>query len=142
MKFKYLKFPLRTKSNFFGTSILKPIIPIELINEQKKIRYAALIDSGADFCIFNGEIGELLGFDVRSGKREGFSGIQQAGIAEVFIHKVILVVGGWDYEAAIGFSYDISKSGYGILGQKGFFDRFELKFNLLKEEIELRHILN
>ena len=59
MKFRYFKFPLPERSAFFGTSILKPIIPI-------------------------------------------------------------------------------APHGYGILGQKGFFDIFVVKFDLLKEGIELQ----
>ena len=43
-----------------------------------------------------------------------------------------------DYKTTIGFSYDIARHGYGILGQKGFFDIFVVKFDLIKEEIELK----
>ena len=64
MKFSYFKFPLKSRSEFFGNTILKPIIPIELVNDDRKIQYAALLDSGADFCIFDGEIGEILVIDV------------------------------------------------------------------------------
>ena len=37
-------------------------------------------------------------------------------------------------------SYDIALHGHGILGQKGFFDIFTVKFDLGKEEIELKEI--
>lgn len=139
MKFPYFKFPLPQRSDFFGTSILKPIIPIEISVDQQSVRYAALIDSGADFCIFDGEIGETLGLDVRGGSRTTFGGIQAAGgSAEAFLHRVTLNVGGWEYPATVGFSYDIAKHGYGILGQKGFFELFVVKFDLVKEEVELK----
>ena len=36
-----------------------------------------------------------------------------------------------------GGSVDISEKSYGILGQRGFFDIFTVKFDLTKEEIEL-----
>lgn len=137
MKFSYLKFPLSQRSPFFGTSILKPIIPVELSVGDKKLRYAALIDSGADFCILDGVVGEYLGLDVRSGSREVFGGIQDRGGAEAFLHRIILSVGGWNYTTTVGFSYDIAKHGYAVLGQKGFFDIFVVKFDLRKEEIEL-----
>jgi hypothetical protein len=45
---------------------------------------------------------------------------------------------GWDYETIVGFSYEIAKFGFGILGQKGFFDIFVVKFDLSKEEIEIK----
>lgn len=47
-------------------------------------------------------------------------------------------IGGWDYETKVGFSYDIAKSGMPVLGQKGFFNKFVVKFDLTKEEIELK----
>ena len=56
MQFLYKKFKLAD-----GTELFKPIIPIGLLFNGKLIRYEALIDSGADFNIFNAEIGELLG---------------------------------------------------------------------------------
>jgi len=137
MRFNYFKFPLKEKSEFFGLAILKPIIPLELTVGSKKIRYAALIDSGADFCIFDGQIGELLGLDVRSGKSLDFGGIQAFAGAVAFLHEVTIRIGGWPFKIVMGFSYDIAPHGYGILGQKGFFDIFTVKFDLLKEQIEL-----
>ena len=138
MKFSYSKFPLPNKLTPFGDYLLKPIIPIGVFYKDKKIRYLALIDSGADFCIFDAEVGEYLGIDIKSGEKMTFKGIQGANDAEAFLHKVILNIGGWDHKITVGFSYQINKSGFGVLGQKGFFDIFIVKFDLLKEEIELK----
>ncbi len=138
MKFNYLKFPLAGRSEFFGNYILKPIIPVVISYKENLLKYGALIDSGADFCIFDAEIGEYIGIDVKSGIKEFFGGIQESGRAEAFLHKVNLNIGGWDYKATVGFSYDIAKYGFGILGQKGFFDLFVIKFDFSKGEIELK----
>lgn len=138
MKFRYVKFPLERKSDFFGNSILKPIIPIKLTYKDTTIKYGVLIDSGADFCIFDAKIGEYLGLQVKSGIRETFGGIQASGTAEAFLHEIIINIGGWDYKTTIGFSYDIADHGFGVLGQKGFFDIFVVKFDLLKKEIEIK----
>lgn len=138
MKFSYHKFPLSKKSDFFGSVIFKPIIPVKISAGQGILKYNVLIDSGADFCIFDAEIGEYLGIDVKSGKLESFGGIQEKGGAEAFLHQIVMNIGGWDYKITVGFSYDIAKHGFGILGQKGFFDQFIVKFDLPKEEIELK----
>lgn len=138
MKFDYLKFPLSCKSEIFGNSILKPIIPIKISHKENSIKYGALIDSGADFCIFDSEIGEYIGIDIKSGVKEIFGGVQELSGAEAFLHKINLNIGGRDYKAIVGFSYDIAKHGFGILGQKGFFDLFIIKFDFQKEEIELK----
>ena len=138
MKFGYLKILLPQKSEFFGTAVLKPIIPIRLTHKDKTIKYDALIDSGADFCIFDAQIGEILGIDIKSGLEVGFGGIQNLRGSSAFVHDVSLIIGGWNYETAVGFSYDVAKHGFGILGQKGFFDIFSVRFDYSKEEIELK----
>ena len=131
MKFFYKKFRLDD-----GTELLKPIIPIGLLFNGKIINYEALIDSGADFNIFNAEIGELLGIDVRSGKKIEFSGIAGKPF-EVYLHSLTLKMGGWQYKIIAGFSYEISPYGFGILGQKGFFNLFRVKFIYSKGVIEI-----
>ena len=138
MKFKYLKFRLHEPSKFFGNSVLRPIIPVGIFHNKNSLKYAALIDSGADFNIFDAELGEYLGIEIKSGVKETFGGVQERGGAEVFLHEVTLNIGGWDHKTMVGFSYDIAKHGYGILGQKGFFDIFAVKFDLAKEEVELK----
>jgi len=75
---------------------------------------------------------------VRTGQKETFGGIQPSSPSEAFLHDISINIGGWDYTTTVGFSYDISQHGYGILGQKGFFDIFVVKFDLAKEEIELK----
>lgn len=138
MKFKYRRFNLSSSSDFFGKFILKPIIPIKISRADIIVQYAALIDSGADFCIFDAGIGEYLGLNVKSGTEVGFGGIQSVGSAKAYLHQVNLEIGGIQFKTDIGFSYDISDRGYGIFGQKGFFNKFIVKFDLIKEEIEIK----
>lgn len=139
MKFKYFKFNLPEKHNFFGRSVLKPIIPIEMFASPDNVfKYAALVDSGADFCIFEAGIGQALGLKVEDGEPINFGGIQEAGLAKAYLHEITIIVGGWKYKILAGFSHNIAKDGYDIVGQKGFFDIFKIHFDLLKEEIELK----
>lgn len=46
MKFRYKK---------YGPGILRPIIPIEIIYQNRSVGYEVLVDSGADFCIFDSQ---------------------------------------------------------------------------------------
>lgn len=138
MKFRYFKFLLEKRSKFFGSSILKPIIPVRLATGELTVRYAASIDSGADFCIFDAGIGESLNLDIQSGTAINFGGIQERGGSIAYLHQVSIIIGGHNYKSVVGFSFDIAKHGYGILGQKGFFDIFVVKFDLKKEEVELK----
>lgn len=142
MNFRYKKFPLSKKSSFFGTALLKPIIPLELTWKGRSLRYDALIDSGADFCIFDAEIAEYLGIEVKTGEALVFGGIQEVDskAATAYMHHVQLAVGGHPFTTSIGFSYDIADQGFGVLGQKGFFDYFKVTFNLPKEVVELKSL--
>jgi len=139
IKLKYKKLPLRQRVPLFGFSILRPIIPVQLLGKDEKINYEVLLDSGADVCIFDGSIGELLGIDVTAGTPVQFSGAQSTPITgNAYLHLLNLSVGGLQLSIPAIFSFDLSRRGYGILGQKGFFDIFTVKFDYLKEEIELK----
>jgi hypothetical protein len=133
MKFKYKKF------SGSGGTILRPVIPVKIKSASESFDYEVLVDSGADLCIFHSEIGELLGVTVSNGKPREVFGV--GGKASIYyIHNVTIEVGGWSYEIEAGFMPKVS--GYamrhGIVGQKGFFDNFIVKFDLLKEEVELK----
>ncbi|MEK7161734.1 MAG: aspartyl protease family protein [Patescibacteria group bacterium] len=138
IKFKYKKIPLTVKNPLFGFSILRPIIPVQLFGNGEKINYEVLLDSGADTCVFDGSIGELLGLDVTAGTPIHFSGVQNAEAAKAYLHTVDLSLGGHKLSIPAIFSFDLSDRGYGILGQKGFFDIFSVKFDYQKEEIGLK----
>ena len=54
--------------------IYRPDIKVT-IKHTKSIDVYALVDSGADYCVFPSELGEYIGFDVKSGKRDVIIGI-------------------------------------------------------------------
>ena len=130
MKFSYKR---------YGPNTVRSVIPIKLVKGDRSFGYEVLVDSGADLCIFHAEIGEILGIDVKKGAAREVFGV--GGKASVYyLHKVTVEVGGWPFEIEAGFMPDVSgrRMPYGVVGQKGFFDIFVVKFDLLKEEIELK----
>ena len=132
MKFRYKQ---------YGSNVSRPVVPITIKHGNKSIRYEALVDSGADACFFHAEVGELLGLDIKKGKAEEVFGI--GGKASVYYrHKIMVEIGGWSREIEAGFLPDVAGRvmKYGVLGQKGFFDLFIIKFDLPKGEIELKEV--
>ena len=138
MKFPYLKFPLTERSAYFGTSLLRPIIPVQIQFAHRDIDYLALVDSGADFNIFHAEIGQAIGIEIEQGEEIDFGGIQSRAGAKGFFHEVTLVIGGHAYETRVAFSWDIAEHGHGVFGQKGFFDVFKVTFDYAKKVIEMK----
>jgi hypothetical protein len=124
----------------FASGVERPIIPIIVRNPitQQLVRYLALVDSGADRCIFAGEIGELISLDVTTGVEHTVSGVIAGQTRPYYLHDVEIEVGGWRRLAAVGFMPDLAPNGHGLLGQAGFFDLFSfVKFERPKGTIEL-----
>lgn len=118
MKFRYKK---------YGPKILRPVIPIEIVKNDIEVPYEVLVDSGADICIFDAHIAEILGINLIRGERNQVSGI--TGFPEYYyIHSVEIKVGGLKYKVNVGFM-SMGSSAYGIVGQKGFFDKFIVRFD-------------
>lgn len=137
-KYDYRKFPAEPSKAFPRRfSAIRPVIPIRLIRGEKEVRYLAIIDSGADLCIFHAEIGELIGIAVESGKLLQFSGISGQQLAAYF-HNIKVEVGGYEFDCYAGFSRDLGNLPYGLLGQLGFFNLFDVLFDYNKERIELK----
>ncbi|HEY4514567.1 MAG TPA: hypothetical protein VJJ22_00185 [Candidatus Paceibacterota bacterium] len=138
MKFDYSKIPLDESSTLFGSFLLRPVIKIEIGFGKEKIPYLGLIDSGADFSIFDAQIGELLGIEVNAGIPVIFSGAEISRGSVAYIHGVDMIIGTKKLKTKVAFSYNISDSGHGLLGQIGFFEHFIVKFYYSKKEVELK----
>lgn len=132
MKFKYRKINLT--SPFSKQLISRPIIPISLEYKGVKVRYEALIDSGADFTILPIGLMSVLNIDIKNCRKVNFSGVGGEIINGV-ITKIALGIGECNYLTNVVFA-EISGA-IGILGQLGFFDFFKVTFDLKKKEIEV-----
>lgn len=101
---------------------------------QRSIHYEALIDSGADFCIFPIEIAQKLGMNLNNTKSIYFAGAS-GDLVLGLVGKIALQIGEITFKTKIIFADLYNKSA--LLGQYGFFDKFKVKFDLKKAEIEI-----
>ena len=129
MKFRY---------KLYG-DVSRPVIQIILKNKENVVGYNVLIDSGADICLFDQNIGEAIGIDIKKGKLKEVFGVGGKASA-YYVHPIMIEVGGWEYKIEAGFMPDVAGRvmPYGIVGQKGFFEFFKVIFDKNSEEIELR----
>lgn len=132
MKFKYKKYG-RTPAG----DVTRPVIPVTFIKGEASVTHEVLIDSGADNNFIDDEIAEILGIDVSKGKKMPFSGA--TGTQKMsYLHPLVIEVGGHRYETNVAFARGIAKQGYSMMGQIGFFDFFDIKFNKQKGVIEIK----
>lgn len=141
LKFDYRKFPAEPSDAFPSRhSALRPVIPVTLFNRGMGVKHLALIDSGADLCVFHAEIGEQIGIDIESGKEFIFYGIaKKPEPLKAYRHDIKIEVGGYQYDCRAGFSRDIPNMPYGVLGQDDFFKIFNVIFDYNKGRIELKN---
>lgn len=141
MNFKYRKFPIDINNCPFPNkkSSLRPVIQIDFEIPTGKFGYLVLVDSGADYCIFHAKVGELLGLNIKTGTPLAFFGTSGEP-QKAYFHKISFKIGGHTHTSDIGFSYDMEKLAYGLLGQDGFFDKWIVKFEHHKENVDLRKI--
>ncbi len=66
MKFMYLKRSDPPDPN--APWISRPILPVRLFNGGNHLDFLALVDSGADYSLFNVEIATALGIDLSSAR--------------------------------------------------------------------------
>lgn len=76
MNFRYQKFPVDKNNCPFSnkSSSLRTVIPITFEINKGTFSYLVLIDSGADYCLFHGGVGDNLGIKVKEGKQLVFYG--------------------------------------------------------------------
>ena len=138
MKVPYLRNPAHGDfSNVFTKEVLKPLVTIVLKHGERKVKLFALVDSGADACLFPKGVADLLGIDVRSGDRIDFIGIGGSS-TQFYFHEVEILLGSYQVKAKVGFSTSQNIGMSGVLGQQGFFENFIISFDHKNGFIEIK----
>ena len=119
------------------TKFIRPYIPISLRSKHAFIpSLLTLVDSGADFCMFDGLLAEALTVDLSSLQQVKLSGIN--GSALGYVAHLEMGVHDHYIPVPVVFSFEFSPVGFGgIIGQVGFFDAFKIQFDRANREIHL-----
>ena len=123
--------------------VYSPFLQTFLSNENEHLGFVfpAVVDSGADRCIFPLEFGERIGLDIKQGKPSVSRGLGGGDI--IYFHKVTIRVAilkdSWQFDSEVGFSSSLNDMGIGFLGRKGFFELFEeISFYEHRREFRLK----
>lgn len=135
MKFKYRKIP--NLSHPGRQWFNRPYLKVRLFNGENYKDVLALVDSGADSCLFHSSIADELGIDVRSGLRTEFGGIAAGQIVEAFIHTVEMQVEGFAEKVRLEVAFADSDAIGGLLGGIGFFDNYKVTLEKYKGRFQV-----
>ncbi|MDO8654846.1 MAG: aspartyl protease family protein [bacterium] len=114
----------------------RPMVQIEVSGPAGSRKFDALIDSGADISLFNTQVAELLGFDLSKAKSRNFLGIS-GGIKAHALEDIEIKIEGMDKSIKIPVSFVASSSVGLLLGQEGFFDQYQIKFEKDHDTFEI-----
>ena len=115
--------------------IIRPIIPVILKSSTKVMLYSALIDSGADYCIFSIDTAKVLSIKLYLKDKVKFIGVGEEKVTG-FLSNIEIKTGDKFIKTKVIFA-NISDFGHGILGQQGFFDHYDVKLSYRKRTIEI-----
>jgi gag-polyprotein putative aspartyl protease len=135
MKFDYLKQP-----NFNDPHkpwISRPMIPVRLSHQGKRVDIYALVDSGADTSLFHASLATALGIDFKKGRRQQLFGIAAGVAVDAYYHMITLQVLGAPASLQIDVGFTESRGVGALLGESGFFDAYQIRFEKSKERMEL-----
>ena len=106
----------------------RPLVEVELFGPKNSIKIQnALIDSGADNCLFNIDYAKYIGIDLEKCQRQPFQGIADKS-SDGYMAEVELSVKHINRKMNILVGFIDSNSVDALLGQEGFFDNHRIKF--------------
>ena len=116
-----------------GRTVLRPWLTarVSMAYGEPFMSCTACLDTGADDCVFPFPIAERIGLDIASmpkGETVGVGGKKDIYYANACI-EILLPPGQGNsmvFKTRVGFVQDL---GIGLLGQVGFFDRFDVSFS-------------
>ena len=114
----------------------RPYLIVRLTNGNRHKDVISLVDSGADVCLFHSDIGRMLGIEIEAAPELAFQGV--SGKKEVaYLHRVDLVVRGLSSITLDVVFTDSMAVGTGLLGQRGFFEQFQISFQLEQKSFDV-----
>ena len=107
--------------------VCRPLLRLALVSRENRLSCHALVDSGADDCVFPLSFMQPLGLNPLVTPKEATGGI---GGTNHFANISIDVQGLVRFPVYAAFNERLDPAGHGLLGQWGFFSRFKLHFRL------------
>lgn len=142
--FQYSKFDLPASPPYpNGQTVYRPLMIAKLTGSTGQ-QFTCLVwpDSGADACVFPLSFATAMGLDVLQMPQNQTGGVGNTGNTTHYADLTIEIMtatqdnaGNWTFNtlfsfiAYAGFTPGLEAQGWGLLGQVGFFERFQVTFD-------------
>lgn len=130
--------PYRKYKDREGNLIELPIVSVFVKCNGVAVPIWGLVDSGSDITLLNASFAELFKVPTKKGKRIDLVGVLEGPEFAAYIHQINLTVkdvGSVDTIAA--FTDSEKYPDHMLLGRRGFFDKFMIKFEQYNKQIEI-----
>jgi hypothetical protein len=88
----------------------------------------ALADTGADFCLFPLYVAKMLGLSLDISATSTTTGVGNAANLTYYDTLTIDLGHGVIFTTRVGFTEGMNGAGFGLLGQLGFFENYNVEF--------------
>jgi len=132
--FPYVPFAIGPSPAFpQGRTALRPVVRVTLANGQQRVACYAIVDSGADNCVFPLPFVQPLGLNPLLASAESTCGVGSYAVPTYFWDIVVHLHGtSISFPVRAGFTDGLNRIGLGLLGQDGYFNRFGVRFDLCR----------
>ena len=131
MIFRYIR--IKTPD---GELIRLPLIPVRLTCNKQHLDLYALIDSGAEVSAFNASIAKTLNIEIKQGSFLTLSGFV-GGDTDSYLRQVHMSIQGLPEIDILAAFTEVDAPSMPILGQRGFFDNYQIRFHRYRDQIEI-----
>lgn len=99
-------------------------VPVQLSVGTQAVRLPAKLDTGASYCIFQREYGEILGLNIEAGQQTTFATANSSFVA--YGHEVMIACFEWQFNSTVFFprEREIRRN---VLGRNGWIQNFRMQ---------------
>ena len=107
----------------------RPMVDVIILAPNgEAVRASALADTGADSCLFPLNVAKALGLDIRALPTARTNGVGNTANLTYYDNLTIDLGNGVIFETRVGFTDGMDRLGFGLLGQQGFFENYNIEF--------------
>ncbi len=130
--------PYRKYKDREGNLVQLPIVSVRITRNKMSLPLWGLVDSGADVTLLNASFAQLFRIDLKQGKSIPLVGVMEGPEFAAYLHQVNLAIKGvGSADTLVAFTDSEKYPDLVILGRRGFFEHFIIKFEEHKKQIEI-----